>query len=98
MIYYTLVAQIYPLRSPTDSVGQLRSFYDSVEGNLRELEARGEDVAGNNALRLIIQEKLPRTVAEWTWKCSKTRNKLGHYLCLGEIYSCTFNTEKVWKT
>ncbi len=56
------MAQIYSLRSPTDSVGQLRSFYDSVEGNLRALEARGENVAGNNALRLIIQEKLPKTV------------------------------------
>ncbi len=58
----TLVAQICSLRSPSDSVRELRSFYDAIEGNLRALEARGEDVTGNTTLRLMIQEKLPKTV------------------------------------
>ncbi len=58
----TLIAQICSLRGPSDTVGDLRSFYDAVEGNLRALEARGKDVAGNDTLRLMIQEKLPKTV------------------------------------
>ncbi|MCP3668661.1 MAG: hypothetical protein GY696_40300 [Gammaproteobacteria bacterium] len=56
------MAQICSLKCPTDSVGELRSFYDAIEGNLRALEARGKDVAGNDTLRLMIQEKLPKTV------------------------------------
>ncbi|MCP3663080.1 MAG: hypothetical protein GY696_11385 [Gammaproteobacteria bacterium] len=72
----TLVAQIYSLNSPADSVAELRSFYDAVEGNLRALESRGKDVNANDALRLFIQKRLPVTVriemeklresAEWT--------------------------------
>ncbi len=38
IIYDTLVAQIFSLRNPGNSVGELRSFCDSVEGNLRALE------------------------------------------------------------
>ncbi len=62
MISDTLVAQILSLRYPGNSVGELRSFYDSVEGNLRALEARGKDIHDYDKLRLIIQEKLPKGV------------------------------------
>ncbi len=78
----TLVAQIYSLNSPADSVAELRSFYDAVEGNLRALESRGKDVNANDALRLFIQKRLPVTVrieleklresAEWTLPLLRT--------------------------
>ncbi|MCP3666125.1 MAG: DUF1759 domain-containing protein, partial [Gammaproteobacteria bacterium] len=58
----TLVAQILSLRNPGNSVGELRSFYDTIEGNLRALDARGKNIDDNSELRLIIQEKLPKGV------------------------------------
>ncbi len=60
------------IEKPSDSVRELRSFYDEVEGNLRALEARGEDITGNT-LCLMIQEKLPKT--------SKTGHRLGLWPC-----------------
>ncbi len=59
-ISYTLVDQLFSLRNPGNSVGELRFFYDSVEGNWRALEATGENIDDSRELRLIIQEKLPK--------------------------------------
>ncbi len=93
-LFLTLVAQICSLRSPTEPVGELRSSYDTVEGNLRALEARGNDVARNDTLRLMIQENLPKTLKVDLEKF-KDRTQSRTLPLLRRDLLTTFNTERM---
>ncbi len=55
-------AQLYSLNEPSDTLSALRTFYDTMEANLRALESRGKVSDSDGGLLNFLKHRLPLSV------------------------------------